>query len=207
MTTAQLQAELNRLDKGILLSGAHPPGDQFCALEFSSQVRQKPWSDAPGDLPDVRALNDAPWSSAETRTAALLPVMAALWDWRDWSNARQKAWAQKVAVLTVQCIIAELPGLPDAIRIQCREAVTLSEVETAAEVAARAAEAAAGAARAAGAAGAAGAAKAAGAAEAAAGAARAAGAAEAAEAAAGVNLPIQTACHIWIQAATDTEGL
>ena len=133
MTVHELQQALDRLDDGVLLSGAHRSGDKaFCVLEFSAAVRQKPHSDDPGDLPDLRQLNDGPWSSDQVRTAHLLPVMAAYWDWGTWTAARQLATIQRVAILTVHRLVATLPGLPDDVRAQCRAAHTLAQAESAA---------------------------------------------------------------------------
>ena len=211
MTTEDLQAALDRLDQGVLLAGAHAEGDQFCALEFDSQVRGRAWSDEPVTLPDLRPLNDGPWSSNAARTAALLPVMAALWEWGEWTPDRRQRWVTQVVLETVRQIVSALPGVPDAVRETCRTATTLEEAREAARAAgataagaawaawaareAAAAEAAAGAARAAGAAAGA-------AAEAAAKA--AAGAARAAWAAAGAEAVLARACQIWITAAEET---
>src|SRR6267142_5151809 len=120
MTTAELQQLLDKMDDGILRSGSHKAGGrEFCALEFESQVRQRTWSDAPITLPDLRPINDACWSSNEARTAALLPVMSALWDWSIWPEKKRRKWAETVTIRTVQEIISNLPGLPEAIRKKC----------------------------------------------------------------------------------------
>jgi len=219
ITVLELQAALDTLDDGILKTGKHKPGREFCALEFESQVRKREWSDKPITLPDLRPLNDAGWSSDKTRTEALLPVMVALWNWAEWSTTKQMEWVNIVRIETVKQIIGDLSTLPDNIKNKCRVVKTAAgAVEAAVEAAravevvgaawaaraARAAEAAWAAGAAARAAGAAGAvdavwasSEAAGAAEAAAwAAARAAGAA--AEAADKVLLK---ACNIWITAA------
>ena len=142
MTVTDLQRALDTLDEGVLTAGAHrPDASAFCALEFSAAVRGKPPSDAPGDLPDLRPLNDAPWSSDLLRTAHLLPVMAAYWDWGTWSPATQTAVVARVAVLTVNRLIAALPGLSDAVSAQCRSARTLAAAADAARAAVAAAEA------------------------------------------------------------------
>lgn len=91
MTVARLMAGLKKHDGGVLKTGCHGEGERkFCALEFSSMMRGKGVDDNPGDLPDFRSLNDADqWRSDKERTRHLLPVMAALWDWRTWSTKRQ----------------------------------------------------------------------------------------------------------------------
>src|SRR5215469_15946027 len=126
MDIETLQAALHDHDGGVLKHGTHSvESREFCALEFSSIVREKPFSDSPTDLPDLRPLNDGPWSSDQARTDALVPVMVALWDWSEWTPARQQQWSARVAIATVNQIIAELPGLNDDICRQCREATTL----------------------------------------------------------------------------------
>lgn len=201
MTLQELHTHLETFDEGILRRGHHAPGREACALEFESQVRQRAWSDRPLTLPDLRPLNDGPWSSDQARTQALLPVMAALWEWSTWTAAQQRIWATRVVIDTVQQIVSQLPDLSDALRAQCQRAETRRAV-WAADDAAEVADAVAWATKAAGAAGAAGArADAAGAAGAARAAAKAAvWAAEAAEAAAADRV-LMTACAIWINAA------
>ncbi len=209
MTIEQLQALLHEHDDGVLRSGAHEAGREFCALEFEAIVRGRAvyyegldewqgWSDEPVTLPDLRPLNDAPWSSDEARTAALLQVMVALWNWSEWSSARRTAWASRVAINTVREIVSELPSLSDEVRVQCRAAMTLPKAEAAAKAAWAAAEA-----RAAG--GAESAASEAAAEAAMAARAESAAAEAAAEArAAGAESVLLIACRIWIRAAEET---
>ena len=193
ITVAELQRELDTRDKGVLKAGVHTAASgEFCGLEFATVVRGKPFNDAPGDLPDLRPLNDGPWSSDQVRTAAVLPVLAALWDWPTWTSARRQAWTRDVVLHTVTEIVSRLPGLDAAVAQACREATDLKAAEKAA--AAAAAEAAAEAEWAA--------ARAARAAVWAAAAAAARAAAEAARSAAwAADHVLQTACTIWIAAA------
>lgn len=133
MTVDELQQKLGELGYGVLKQGAHEPqSGACCALEFANHVRGRRWSDEPGALPDLRPLNDAPWSSDQARTEALLPVMAALWDWSVWSEDQRVAWSRRVAVETVCQIVADLPGLPEDVRQRCREATTCDEARDAA---------------------------------------------------------------------------
>lgn len=136
MTTAILQAHLDRLDDGVLRYGAHKPGREFCALEFKSQVDELEWTDNPYTLqfPDIRPLNDLfPPSADRERTAALLPLMAALWDWKEWTPEKRKVWVTRVAIRTVNLLIAELPGLNEELRENCRAARTLDAARSAVE--------------------------------------------------------------------------
>ena len=136
MTVKQLQAELAIRDKGVLKAGSHKVEErEFCALEFVSVLHDEPLNDKPGHLPDLRSLNDGLWKSDISRTESLLPVIAALWDWNNWSLNRKDKWAETVVVQTVNRIISRLPELSRSIITQCENATTL-------EMAARAARAA-----------------------------------------------------------------
>src|SRR5690349_17608843 len=137
MQLRTLETKLATMDDGLLRHGSHAPGRKFCALEFESQVRGREWSDRPITLPDLRPLNDAFGRNDKLRTHWMLRVMAALWDWSEWSEQKRQRWAERVAVETVRQIIAELPGLSDEIRKQCRAARTLlAAARAAAEAAA-----------------------------------------------------------------------
>ena len=136
-----------------LAPGVHEAASgEACALEAYHAWRGEPWSDTPDTIWDFRPLNDAPWSSATARTVHLAPVIAAYADCTAWPLARQQAVIQRVVLLTVQRVIAALPGLPDPVRHACTACGTLTEAEASAKAAwaaAGAAEAARAAARAA----------------------------------------------------------
>jgi hypothetical protein len=194
LTVAELQHILDTRDKGVLSHGKHKEDEgAYCALEAVSLARslkclpsdEWTFTDSPEEvgMPDLRAINDGPWTSNEARTKALLPLLAALSDWSEWGKERQKRWADRVTIRTVNLLIAELPYLPATIAKNCCTATTPARAAEAARAAGAAAGAAGAAAWAAEAAGAAWAAEAARAAGAAAGAAEAAWAAEAAGAA------------------------
>src|SRR5438552_3500245 len=95
MTIEELTTALANLDEGLLRYGNHTPGVMMCALEFESVVRGREWSDRPLTLPDLRPLNDGPWSSDKARTSGLLPVMVSLWDWSSWSEERIQQWTDR----------------------------------------------------------------------------------------------------------------
>jgi hypothetical protein len=207
MTTqaSKLREVLNERFGGLLMGGKHNKEDgACCAVELCRTARGLPFGDTPVFL-DYRALNDAPWSSNAVRTEHMLPMMEALFDFGDWSKARQTKWARTVALRTIREVLPialEAAGVDAAIVKACREAPNLRAAE---EAAARAAAAAAaGAARAAAAVAAA--ARAAAAEEAAAwaaaaAAAAAAGAARAAAAAVAADRLLILACAIWREAA------
>jgi hypothetical protein len=211
MDVHTLQAELDRLDDGVLKQGAHQPGSrEFCALEFDAVVRGRAHSDAPLTLPDLRPLNEALWSSDVVRPHHLLPVMAAYWEWAEWSEEKRQRVMGRVVVLTVQRVIAGLPYLSPEIVMRCQQATTLETAGAAAYAAARAAHAAADAAAYAAYAAADAAADAAAyAADAACAAARAADAAANAAAHAAANAAARdsvliTACALWVEAAAES---
>ncbi len=212
MTTERLQALLHEHDNGLLYTGAHTPGSrEFCALEFDAMVRGRAWSDQPITLPDLRPLNDAQWDSDAQRTAALLPVMAALWDWATWSTVRRQAWATYVSIHTVRGIISQLPGISTTHREMCLQAVTVAQAREAARQVRDAASDASDAAYASytSAASASYASDAADASAASASAAAAAGASAAAyaSAASASASPLLTACRIWSKACVATAEL
>ena len=110
-----------RLAGGVLLSGKHEPNGQACALELVSQYRGLNWSDVPGavGMPDVRAINDARWSSDAARTEAMLPLLESLLWWKDDDGARRLRFVRLLAVRTVNVLVAELPGLSKDIHARC----------------------------------------------------------------------------------------
>ena len=159
-----------------LAKGAHQADGVGCALEFWSQVQGHTWTDDPEALqmPDLRSLNDAPWSSEEARAAALLPVLIAVAPvWRG-PLARRQTFVERICLDTVREILPytlRAAGLPEA-AARCAASSTLRDaVAMAAEAAAREAWAAARAARA------------------------------TREAWAAADTVLQLACHIWIRAA------
>ena len=126
---------------GILSAGAHSDGRLACALEAAHAAMGDLWSDAPDRWPDLRPMNDGPWSSDRARTEALVPTLEALWDWADWPLARQVAWAHTVVLRTVREL---LPPALEAVGLHteaaaCAGATTIETVADAAYNAANAA--------------------------------------------------------------------
>jgi len=127
---------------GRLSAGRHHPGEKACALEAVAVARGKAWTDDPGDveMPDLRPLNDGPWPSDDARTAALVPVVEALWDWSEWSDTMQQAWHEAVVHRTVFGILADLLrafGLAGP-ACACEDVGTFCDARLAARAAARA---------------------------------------------------------------------
>jgi hypothetical protein len=133
VTQKYLRSKLEELDDGVLYAGAHSPtSKQFCALEFVNKVEDDKYNDAPTNMPDIRRINDARWSSNEIRTKHLLPVIVAYWGWKGWDETKKKAIINKVVIYTVNRIISELPHLKENSREQCRKAKTIKEARAAA---------------------------------------------------------------------------
>ena len=127
---------------GTIYRGSHDPNGHACLLEVAHAAVGDAWSDAPDKWPDLRTLNDA-FTDDVARTQQLIPVLRAYWDWSAWGAARQRAVMGRVAILTVQRLVAELPGLPADFAQPCRDATTLKAASLAAMAAARAASEAA----------------------------------------------------------------
>jgi hypothetical protein len=83
---------------------------------------------------DLRSLTSIPVADAVKREC-LPAVVAAYAGSLDWPIERQRAVAEKLAVLTVQRLISELPGLPPSTRIECRSVEGLLRARTAAALA------------------------------------------------------------------------
>ena len=143
---------------GVLRRGLHAADGEACALELLSAAQGLAWTDSPARTRtfDLRPLNDMPVDNV-TRTTHLLPVLEVYAGSLDWPAERQCAVAQRLAILTVNRLIATLPGLSKEARHACESATTpgavakeMSRVSLAAALAAEAAAwAAEGAARAA----------------------------------------------------------
>jgi hypothetical protein len=122
---------------GRLSAGCHRPDDGVaCALEAAAVARGLPWTDNPSavGLPDLRPLNDGPWSSDTARTEALVSVAEALWDWAEWTKAQRRAWCETVALRTVRELLPDLLrafGLPEH-AAACAAAGTLPDARAAA---------------------------------------------------------------------------
>jgi hypothetical protein len=197
ITLDAIQTLIHTRFQGRLWEGAHAPDGHACVLECYSQALGLDWTDDPSILRiwDVRPINDIP-VSPEQRAQRMPALVMAYQGCCDWPRARQKAVAARLAMLTVQRIIAALPGLPDDVAHDCRtcERLSAAKAGAAAAMAALAAQAAQAAKAAASAADGA-------AARAACAAALAAQAAKAAAAAADVAAIFEVACDLWLEAA------
>ena len=126
---------------GRIRKGSHTEDGAGCLIEIANAAIGAAWSDDPTLWPDFRSINDA-FSSDEARTRHLWPVLRAYWHWSEWSTERQRQIIERVIILTVQRIIADLPGLPAEVAQRCREATTRAAALAAAGAAAGAAWAA-----------------------------------------------------------------
>ncbi len=142
----RLQCLLDKQFGGTLSESAHAQGSgRANAMELLSVARGLPWS---ASAEEVRCFDLSPLQkiqvSPETRTKHLLPVLAGFDGSLDWPIQRKQRVAERLALLTVQRLIADLPSLPDSCRKRCREASTLAEAATAAAAASAEAQSASG---------------------------------------------------------------
>jgi len=142
----RLQCVLDKQFGGVLRETVHAQGSgQANGMELLSVVRGLPWTASPDE---VRCFDLGPLNkiqvTPETRTKFLMPVLAAYDGSLDWPIQKKQRVAERLVLLTVQRLIAELPGLPDAIRRKCRDARTLGDAASAAAAASAGAQSAAG---------------------------------------------------------------
>src|SRR5262245_17656757 len=106
--------------QGRLTRGSHTPDGAACFLEAVSQFDALDWTDNPGALnvPELRPLNDGPWSSAAVRTHHMAPLYDAIAP--VWRSDKRHAWVEAVVIATVREIIAEVSNLPTEIAARCR---------------------------------------------------------------------------------------
>lgn len=140
ITVEALLARLTEKFGGVLRRGQHDQTGECCVLELHADMLGL-WTDVPERLRDfdIRPLNDMPVSDA-VRTECMLPVLVAYAGSLDWPAARQEAVLGVIITRLVQDIIAELPGLPDTVRQQCRavdDPVSVEAAALAARLAAR----------------------------------------------------------------------
>jgi hypothetical protein len=141
VTQAKLEAVLASRG-GVVVRGKHAdPTGPCCILEAVTLACERPMSDVVAELPDLRPLNDGPWSSDAARTAAMVPLAVAFADWGE-DAARRQRFTDALVVRLVQVTIAQLPQLPKAIKAQCEAVTTKGEATAAAAAATKAATAA-----------------------------------------------------------------
>jgi len=80
-TPEALKLLLIEHDDGVLKSGDHSVGRDFCAMEFIAKIAGEPWTDSPACVHPAlgaycRVMNDAVWPSDEIRTETMLPLLA-----------------------------------------------------------------------------------------------------------------------------------
>ena len=80
-------------------------------------------------------ISDACWSSVEVRTEAMLPLIVAFKDWREWDQSHVKWTVEQIAIQTVKRIIAEMDYLPEKTRNQCRNVFNTTTALEAAQTA------------------------------------------------------------------------
>jgi hypothetical protein len=89
---------------GKLYKGAHDPNGHACVNEALNVYLGREWGDGGFDL-DLRALNDARWSSDEVRTASMVTVGPVILAFQEWTPEKRQAWAKEVAEQTIRQIL------------------------------------------------------------------------------------------------------
>lgn len=119
---------------GRLCAGIGTLGVSACIMTARSEWLGLARTDDPAAVgrPDDRPLNDAPWSNKAIRAVHMLRLDAALEPWGRWTEAERRDYVERVLIATVRELVAELPGLPEAVRTPCRGAATLWEAMRAA---------------------------------------------------------------------------
>ena len=132
---------------GVVASGSHEyrygePDCPLCILEAHAACLVERGeldeiTDDPAALgrPDYRPINDAAWSSREVATPHLIRLHMAYDGWAEWGDERRLAVVSRITIETVRRIIAELPGMPNCVRQQCRDVSDLKSAAAAAYVA------------------------------------------------------------------------
>jgi len=136
--------EMVKRHGGVVASGRHDdPTGPLCILELGSACLVEDGylsaiTDDPAVLgrPDYRPINDASWSSRAAATEPMLRLHLAYASWGQWSTKRRRHVVEQIVRGTVREIVAELPGLSDTVRDQCREATSSRECAVAARAAA-----------------------------------------------------------------------
>lgn len=114
---------------GKLYSGKHEPNGKACLHEAINVYQGHDWSDDTTGTLDLRALNDARWSSDEARTEAMVPLGLIVLAWPSWSPEKRLVWSEEVAKGVIQRIlpptlraVAELlpEKAPDFIKVALR---------------------------------------------------------------------------------------
>ena len=105
MTTQTFAEFVEQRFGGRLYEGKHAPNGKACLHEALNVYQGREWSDDTTGTLDLRPLNDAPWSSDEARTAAMLPLGPIVIAWPSWSEERRQAFAKYVAEQTIRRIV------------------------------------------------------------------------------------------------------
>jgi len=120
-----IQEVINQRFNGILPVGKHEEDGVACVLEAYSVAKGVPWTDSPTSLnmPDIRPLNDARWSTPELRTKHMIRLV----------EACEQATPEKIERIILRTIQEILPlVLPKKRAAACAKAKTLKEARNAA---------------------------------------------------------------------------
>lgn len=136
----ELEQYLSENPTATLTEGGHDsPECGACILEVCSLAMGVEWTDDPErlNLPDIRPLNDAEWSSDTLRTQHLTRVGVAVWAWRTATEGKKATFTRRLAELTIRRVIPPIlnaAGLTDEAE-RCRKKGTADAVRAAANAA------------------------------------------------------------------------
>lgn len=124
-----LSEYVNQRFGGLLKPGSHEPNGNACGLEALSQFKGIEWTDNPEKVQcfDIRAINDAPWSSNNQRTNSMLPLLEVIDESLNWSNYKKQIFIEYLFIETIRQVFTELPGLKKKIRKYCRNVETFND--------------------------------------------------------------------------------
>jgi len=118
-TLSKLRKLVATLPLGRLTQGNHANDDpNCCVLEAISLCRgyvDKTDNPAVLELPDIRGLNDADWPNGKSRTANMLRVVDAIYDWKDWPDQRKDLFVQLLLIRCSTHIVSGMRGLSKAV--------------------------------------------------------------------------------------------
>lgn len=128
LTLRRIKSVLKHRFGGVLKAGKHLKGSRCCALELASVLHGIEWTDDPEVVRsfDYRALNDI-LVPDDVRAEWMTKLLVAYDGSLDWSKSRQQKVADRIMILTVNRLIANLPEMPEGVAAKCRAAKTTSD--------------------------------------------------------------------------------
>lgn len=113
---------------GVLRRGIHAEGSgDASVIECANAAVGRPWAESADIWPDLTPLNDALWSRDTLRTAQMVRLMNAYWEWSVWPDRRRRDVTTRIVIDTIRRVVSEVPWLYAMCAQDCREATTLPQ--------------------------------------------------------------------------------